>query len=229
MGRPFAVLPARARPRERLLAEGREVLSDSEVLALLLRSGTTGASASDLANDLLADFGSLSRLSEATADELERVTGVGAAKAAAVVAGFELGRRLRQDKTNEVVLSRASEVASRAQALLSGLRRERVIVFVCDRRGRLLREAHLSQGTSTRALFDVRDVLNAVLRHDGASFALAHNHPSGNIQPSPADMEVTTNLATAAKTVGLRFLGHVVVTKDEWIEVRFTQGRRIPG
>ena len=226
MGRPFAVLPARARPRERLLAEGREVLSDSEVLALLLRSGTTGASASDLANDLLADFGNLSRLSEATADELERVTGVGAAKAAAVVAGFELGRRLRQDKTNEVVLSRASEVASRAQALLSGLRRERVIVFVCDRRGRLLREVHLSQGTSTRALVDVRDVLNAVLRHDGNSFALAHNHPSGDTQPSPADMKITGNLAAAAKTVGLRFLGHIVIAGDQWAEVAITPTRR---
>lgn len=177
MGRPFAVLPDRSRPRERLLAEGREVLSDSEVLALLLRSGTTGASASDLANDLLAEFGSLSRLSEATADELGRVPGVGAAKAAAVVAGFELGRRLRQDTTNEVVLFRASEVAARAQSLLSGLRRERVIVFVCDRRSRLLHEVQLSQGTSSRALIDVREVLNAVLRHDGMSFALAHNHP----------------------------------------------------
>ena len=101
MGSPFSVLPVRARPRERLLADGREALSDSEILALLLRSGTTGASASDLANDLLAGFGSLSRLSEATADELERVPGVGRAKAAAVVAGFELGRRLHRDKTND--------------------------------------------------------------------------------------------------------------------------------
>ena len=205
------------------------MLSDSEILALLLRSGTTGVSASDLANNLLADFGNLSRLSEATADELERVPGVGAAKAAAVVAGFELGRRLRQDTTNEVVLSRASEVAARAQALLSGLRRERVIVFVCDRRSRLLHEVQLSQGTSTRALIDIREVLNAVLRHDGISFALAHNHPSGDTQPSPADVKVTRDLAAAAKTVGLRFLGHVVVAGGQWSEIDFTQGRRTPG
>ena len=229
MGRPFSVLPVCIRPRERLLEEGREALSDSEVLALLLRSGTTGASASDLANELLADFGSLSRLSEATADELKRVPGVGAAKAAAVVAGFELGRRLRLDKTNEVVLSRASEVAARAQALLSGLRRERVVVFVCDRRGRLLREMHLSQGTSARALIDVREVLNAVLRHDGNSFALAHNHPSEDTRPSAADVKVTGNLAAAAKTVGLRFLGHIVIAGDQWAEVAITPIRRTPG
>lgn len=229
MGRPFAALPTRARPRERLLAEGREVLSDSEVLALLLRSGTTGESASDLANNLLAVFGSLSRLGEATADELERVPGVGAAKAASVVAGFELGRRLRRDKTNEVVLSRASDVAARAQTLLSGHRRERVIVFACDRRSRLLHEVQLSQGTSARALIDVREVLNAVLRHDGISFALAHNHPSGDTQPSPADVKITGDLAAAAKTVGLRFLGHVVVAGDKWAEVPVTPVRKTPG
>lgn len=229
MGRPFAALPTRARPRERLLMEGREVLSDSEVLALLLRSGTTGASASDVANYLLAEFRSLSRLSEATADELERVPGVGAAKAASVVAGFELGRRLQRDKTNEVVLSRASDVAARAQALLSGLRRERVIVFVCDRRGRLFHEVQLSQGTSARALIDVREVLNAVLRHDGISFALAHNHPSGDTQPSPADVKITGDLAAAAKTVGLRFLGHVVVAGDKWAEVAVIPARQMPG
>jgi len=229
MGRPFAVLPDRSRPRERLLAEGREVLNDSEVLALLLRSGTSGASASDLANCLLTDFGSLSRLSEATVDELERVPGVGAAKAASVVAGFELGRRLQRDKTIEVVLSRASDVAARAQTLLSGLRRERVIVFVCDRRSRLLREVHLSQGTSARALIDVREALNAVLRHDGTSFALAHNHPSGDTLPSPADVKITGDLAAAAKTVGLRFLGHVVVAGDKWAEVAVTPARQTPG
>ena len=226
MGRPFAALPACARPRERMLADGREALSDTEVLALLLRNGTNGASANDLAANLLADFGSLRRLSTAGAEELARVPGVGVAKATAVVAGFELGRRLMRDDTNEVVLTRASEVAARAQALLTGLRRERVVVFVCDRRNRLLQEVRLSQGTSSRALIDIRETLNAVLRHDGVSFALAHNHPSGDPLPSAADTEITRALAVAAKTVGLRFLGHVVVADDEWAEVAITPGQR---
>ena len=226
MGRPFALLPVRSRPRERLLTEGREVLSDAELLALLLRSGTTGASACDLATNLLADFGSLQRLSGAGVEELARVPGIGAAKATAVAAGFELGRRLLRDQPNEVVLSRASEVAARAKSLLAGLRRERVIVFVCDRRNRLLHEVQLSQGTSSRALIDVREVLNAVLRRDGISFALAHNHPSGDTQPSAADDAITCALAAAAKTVGLRFLGHIVVAGDRWAEVAITPTQR---
>ena len=93
MARPFADLPEECRPRERLSSRGREALSDAELLALQLRSGTCGASASDLAADLLAEFGDLRRLSAATAEELTAVPGVGQAKAASIVAGFELGRR----------------------------------------------------------------------------------------------------------------------------------------
>lgn len=133
---------------------------------------------------------------------------------------------IHRDKTNDVVLSRASDVAARAQALLSGLRRERVIVFVCDRRNRLCHEVQLSEGTSSRALIDVREVLNAVLRRDGISFALAHNHPSGDTQPSEADAAITCAVATAAKTVGLRFLGHLVIAGDRWAEIAISPTRR---
>jgi len=203
-----------------LLADGREALSDAELLALQLRSGTAGASANDLAVHLLAKFGGLRRLGESTVEELARVPGVGAAKAASIVAAFELGRRVPLAVETVVTLARASDVADRAQQSLAGLRRERAVVFVCDRRSRLLHEVRLSEGTATRALIDVREVLNAVLRHDGAAFALAHNHPSGDAQPSIADTRITQDIASAAKTVGLRFLGHIVVTADAWAEVK---------
>lgn len=208
------------------MAEGREALSDAELLALQLRSGTRGSSANDLATNLLAEFGGLRRLSAASVEELARVPGVGPAKAAGIVAAFELGRRLPLDDDRVVTLARASEVAERAQRSLAGLRRERALVLVCDRRGRLVRDVRLSEGTASRALIDVREVLNAVLRHDGAAFALAHNHPSGDAQPSDADVRVTEAVATAAKTVGVRFLGHVVVTDDAWTEVKLTPSRR---
>ncbi|WP_420639939.1 RadC family protein [Candidatus Poriferisocius sp.] len=226
MGSPFSALPSRARPRERLLSEGREALSDTELLALQLRSGTTGASASDLATALLAEFGSLRRLGEATVEELARLPGVGNAKACSVVAAFELGRRLPLDDQPEVSLARASDVAQRARHSLAGLRRERAIVFVCDRRARLLHEVQLSQGTAARSLIEVREVLNAVLRHDGAAFGLAHNHPSGDPRPSQADVELTQDVASAAKTVGLRFLGHIVIAGDEWAEVKIRPSQR---
>lgn len=228
MGSPISTLPARSRPRERLLAEGREALSDAELLALQLRSGTGGASANDLAANLLAEFGGLRRLSSATVDELARVPGIGTAKAAGIVAAFELARRLPLDAELPIALARASDVAGLAQRSLAGLRRDRALVFVCDRHSRLLREVRLSEGTANRALVDVREVLNAVLRHDGAAFALAYNHPSGDLQPSEADMRTTHDVAAAAKTVGLRFLGHAVVADDAWAEVELRPNRRRP-
>jgi DNA repair protein RadC len=102
-------------------------------------------------------------------------------------------------------------------------------VFVCDRRARLLHEVELSHGSSDRALVEVREVLNAVLRHDGVAFAVAHNHPSGDPQASQADVDVTEAIGTAARTVGLRFLGHVVVADSKWAEVRVRTTRRRPG
>ena len=228
MGRPLSTLPTRTRPRERLLAEGREALSDTELLALQLRSGTSGTSACDLAAHLLAEFGSLRALSEASVEELARLPGVGVAKAANLVAGFELGRRLPFEDQSEIRMARASDVAQRAQGCLAGLRRERVIVFVCDQRALLRHEVQLSQGTATRSLIEVREVINAVLRRDGAAFALAHNHPSGDPSPSEADTKITQDVAIAARTVGLRFLGHVVVAGNAWEEVPIKPIPRTP-
>jgi len=219
MSRPFSTLPPSTLPRERLVSEGREALSDVELLALQLRSGTRGTSANDLAAGLLAEFGDLRRLSSALPEELARLPGIGIAKAASIVASFELGRRLAHDKSERPLLARASDVAVLAQTSLAGLRRERVIVFVCDRRSRLVSEVRLTEGSANRSLLDVREVMNAVLRHDGESFALAHNHPSRDVQPSQNDVEATQSVAYAAKTIGLRFLGHVIVTDDEWSTV----------
>lgn len=226
MPRPFAELPEACRPRERLTSRGREALNDAELLALQLRSGTRGASAADLAADLLAEFGDLRRLAAATLEELAAIPGMGLAKAASVVAGFELGRRAVSTTPDRVRLTSASDVGKLAQEALHGVRRERVLVMVCDRRGLLIRSVELTSGAIDRALIDVRETLNAVLRHDGSSFALAHNHPSGDAQPSRSDVEVTVRLAAGAKAVGLRFLGHVVVTDDEWAEVPFTPDLR---
>lgn len=219
MGRTFASLPRNGRPRERLSAHGIDALSESELLALQLRSGTQGASANDLASELLAHFGTLHRIASANIEELMAVRGVGSAKAASVVAGFELGRRVTLASDHLPVLGRASHVAALAIPVLGHLRRERVLLFVCDDKGRLIRRIHLTEGSNRRSLIDVRDVLSAVIRLDGGAFALAHNHPSGDLVPSGADVEVTKSISRGAKAVGLRFLGHIVVGRDRWSQI----------
>jgi len=214
----MAAIPPHERPRERLLARGAEALTERELLALILRNGTQGVSALDLAAELLADYGSLSALAAARPEELAARTGVGPAKAAAVVAAFQLGRRADHGEEPAVLRSPA-DVARIAHRELGGARRERVLVLVCDGTNRLRRTITVSEGSVDRSLVPVREILNAVLRHDGRAFALAHNHPSGNPDPSNADRRATEDIKAAATVAGLRFLGHVIVTDHDWQSV----------
>lgn len=208
-------LPAHERPRERLRALGVEALSEQELIALVLRNGRAGESAVGLAATLLARFGGINGLSRARPEELAVVPGVGAAKAASLVAAFRLGGLAgREDET--LTLRCAEDVANVASSHLGGLRRERVLVLVCDSANRLMISITVSDGALDRSLMPLREILNAVLRHDGRAFAVAHNHPSGDPAPSDADRRATADLEAAAKTVGVRFLGHVIVAGDRW-------------
>jgi len=212
----MAAVPPHERPRERLFAGGAEALTERELLALVLRNGTRGVSALDLASELLADYGSLGALAVARPEELAGRKGVGPAKAAALVAAFQLSRRATLLAEEAVVLRSGDDVARAARGLLAGLRRERVLVLVCDAANRLRRTVVVAEGSIDRSLVPVREILNAVLRHDGRAFAVAHNHPSGDTGPSDADRKATTDVAAGAKTAGLRFLGHVIVAGQAW-------------
>ncbi|MGH3117570.1 MAG: JAB domain-containing protein [Gaiellales bacterium] len=167
----MAAVPPHERPRERLLQRGPGAVSERELLTLVLRSGTRGVSALDLAESLLAEFGSLSALAEARPEELAAKNGIGVAKAAALAATFELGRRA-QAVDRSLVLRRPEDVAAAARSELNGLRRERVLVLVCDRANRLRRTVVVSEGSFDRSLVPVREILNAVLRHDGRAVDL---------------------------------------------------------
>lgn len=212
----MAAVPPHERPRERLLARGAEALTERELLALVLRDGTRGLSALDLAAELLAEYGGLSALATARPEELASRKGVGAAKAAALVAAFQLSGRVESAGNEAVVLHSPADVARAARRDLDGARRERVLVLVCDAANRLRRTVVVSEGSIDRSLVPVREILNAVLRHDGRAFALAHNHPSGDPEPSDADRRATDAVKAAARVAGLRFLDHVVLTSDRW-------------
>lgn len=210
-------LPVGDRPRERLLERGSEALADRELLALLLGSGARGLDAVELAAQLIASQGGLRRLAQATPHELVGLLGVGPAKAARVAAAFQLARRaLADEQPARRRIVATADIAACAAPLLRGLRHERVVVVVCDKAGAVLRTLRLTEGGTDRSLIPVRDVLSAVLAADGAAFAVAHNHPSGDLTPSAPDRRVTARLQEAAETVGLRFLDHVVVTDDAW-------------
>lgn len=209
-------LPDSQRPRERLFTLGAEALSDAELLALVLRDGRRGESVMNLATRLLADHGDLTVLAAAHPEELARWPGIGQAKAAALVAAFRLGRRVTTREVAPQALRGPEDVAAAAQPLLVDARRERIVVLVCDAANRVRQKVVVAEAAVDRTPVPVREILNAVLRHDGRAFAVAHNHPSGNPEPSPADRETTAALARAARTVGLRFLDHVIVAGQAW-------------
>lgn len=213
-------IPPSERPRERLGALGVEALSDRELLALVLRSGRPGVSALDLANELLAEFGSLHAIASAKLEELTRWSGVGEAKAAGLIAAFRLGVRAAHTTTVGEQLRGPEDIARVADQELRGLRRERVIVLVCDGANRLKKVVRMSEGSIDGAMVPVREILNAVLVNDGRAFAVAHNHPSGQPDASQRDVEATRDLAKAATATGIRFLGHVIVAAGGWIRVQ---------
>jgi DNA repair protein RadC len=206
----IADLPPTERPRERLSAHGAAALADRELLALLLGTGGAGVGAHQLAEQLLAWFGSLASLAAAHPADLAAVPGVGATKAAATVAAFELGRRAARPLAATVITSSADLVPVVAP-LLRGRARERLVLVVCDNA--------VSEGSAERALVPVREVAVAVVRRDGRAFALAHNHPSGDPTPSAADVAATARLEQAARALGVRLLDHLVVTDTGWCRV----------
>lgn len=211
----IADLPASERPRERLARLGPSGLSDQELLALVIRSGSRGASAMDVGTDLLGTWGSLNRLSAAGVDDLDAVLSLGSAKAAGLVAAFELGRRAAFGPV-PVMIRRPEDLVALVQPLLSGRPQEEVVLVVTNTANRVLRTMPVTRGSTDRCLLIVRDVVSTVLRCGGAAFAVAHNHPSGDPTPSAEDRAVTQRLKDAADTVGLRFLDHIVVAGSEW-------------
>lgn len=185
---------------------------------LLGTGGRRGCGAHDLAERLLARFGSVASLARAHPSDLAGLAGIGAAKASALAAAFELARRAEQP-TRPRRLSTTADVVPVVLPLLSGRSRERLVVVVCDNTNRVLACEAISEGSAEGVLVPVREVIVAVLRRDGKAFALAHNHPDGDPTPTDADVAASQRVELAAAAVGLRFLDHVVVTESAWCGV----------
>lgn len=202
-------------PIDRLTRCGVDALSAEELIALVLQQGQRGQSGLEAARRLAQDFGSISRLGRAAPDELVASSGITRDGAAAVVACFRLARHAENDSGPQRLRS-AADIAAVAMREIGGATRERVVVLVCDTANQLCRVVPVSEGSIDRAFLPVREILNAVLRHDGRTFAVAHNHPSGDPTPSTEDVRATVKLRVAARVVGLRFLDHVVVAETAW-------------
>jgi DNA repair protein RadC len=208
-------------PRERLDALGPGALSDSELLALLLRTGGPGRSVQSLASDLLAQHDGVAGLARTGAAELRQNAGVGPAKSASLLAALELGRRLatRRLRTGDAIRGPA-DVHRHFHARLRDAPHERFLVLLLDGRHRVLREVTASQGTLTASLVHPREVFRPALREAAAAVILVHNHPSGDPTPSREDREVTERLVQVGEILGVPVLDHVIVAERGYVSLR---------
>ncbi|MGH0037598.1 MAG: RadC family protein [Myxococcota bacterium] len=213
--------PSDSRPRERLHAHGAETLADGELLALVLRTGARGVDAPMLARELLERFGGLRGLARAARAELATSRGMGPAKAAAVVAALELGRRLagRRMEPGEPVRG-PEDVHRHYHWRLRDRRVESFLAILLDSRHRILRDIEVSTGTLTASLVHPREVFRPALREAAAALILVHNHPSGDPAPSAEDRAVTRRLAESGELLGIRVLDHVVVAERGYFSFR---------
>lgn len=210
--------PADERPREKLLRQGAQALSDAELLAIFLRVGVVGKSAVDLARDLLVTFGSLNGVFAASRSALTAVNGMGDSKYVQLQAIFEMVRRaLDEDMRRGDVLSSPQAVRDYLRLQLGGLSREVFVVLFLDAQNRVLGNEELFAGTLTQTSVYPREVVKRALHHNAASVILAHNHPSGVAEPSHADEVLTRTLQQALHLIDVRVLDHFVVAGNQMV------------
>ncbi len=209
---PLKDLPPDAQPREKLLARGPGALSDAELLALLLRTGLAGKGVLQLAQELVDSFGGLAGLLHASADDLKRIKGLGPAKRAELVAVLELARRALAEQLRErAALDSPQAVKDYLQLQLASKKHECFAVLFLDNQHKLLALEEMFRGTLAQTSVYPREVVLRALHHHAAAVVLAHNHPSGTVQPSRADETLTQALKAALALIDVRVLDHVIV------------------
>ncbi len=214
-------MDTRQRPRERLLEHGPSALADAELIAILLRTGGARGGAVDEAHALLADVGGLAEAARLDARELLRRSGIGPAKTASLLAALELGRRMANAELRAVPrLDRPDSAGGFLAAQLAGVRHEVFGVVCLDGRHRCLAVRRLTEGTRTHAPVDPADVFRTALLDHAAGLVAFHNHPSGDLDPSPDDVELTRRLAAAGRTLGVSLLDHLIVGGSRWLSLR---------
>lgn len=200
------------RPQERLERFGADALSDTELLAMLLRNGTRGQDVLTLASRLIADGGSLAGLIAWRAEDFRKLKGIGRVKALQLVTVMEVARRVIGTQIPEApLLSKPDAICDYLRPFAAGLQVEKFWVLCLNRRNRLLKRVEVSSGSATAALAHPREVFRAAVRESACAVICAHNHPSGDPAPSAPDMHVTRLLREAARTVDIELLDHVII------------------
>jgi len=201
------------RPREKMLQKGASSLSDAELLAILISSGTKERSAIELARDILAlAHNNLHELGRLSLSDFQKVKGIGEARAISIAAALELGRRRQSTEgIQRTLLQTSKQAAEILIPLLRDLSHEVFFVLYLNQANKLLRQEMISSGGLTGTVADIRIILKNALLYNASQLIVAHNHPSGNLQASAADKELTRKLRDAAQSMDIRLLDHLII------------------
>lgn len=227
MSKSFTIhdLPKSERPRERLKKLGSEALSAQELLALILGRGVRGESVSLTAQKLLSHFGSLEGIMNASLEDLQSIKGLGLAKASQLKACFEIARRVFTkneivDETRQKEITSTKEVYELIKSKISNYTKEHFVVISFDSRNKFLGMDTVSLGTLNANLIHPRETFDAAIRRHAAQIIVAHNHPSGDPEPSEDDLEITKRLVESGKILGIEVTDHIIVCKSGYLSFK---------
>ncbi|MDW7972510.1 MAG: DNA repair protein RadC, partial [Thermodesulfovibrio sp.] len=212
--------PDDEKPRERLIRYGVENLSDAQLLAIILRTGSNKKSVIDTAVELIQSFGGLRGLSEASVGELRKFKGLGIAKIAQIKASFELGRRALSEKGAQKFFNSADTVYKYYYPKLKGLKKEIFITVLLDTKLKLIKEVKVSEGILNQSLIHPREVFKEAVRESAYAIILLHNHPSGDPTPSEQDMDITRKLKEASEILDIPILDHVIIGDGSYFSMK---------
>lgn len=206
------------RPREKLRLQGKQNLSNAELLALLIGSGNRSESAVDLCRRILAGSeNSLSEVGKLTVSQLKKFRGIGDAKAIAIIASLELGRRRRlEDALERTKITSSTGVYELLQPVIGDLPHEEFWIVYLNNSNKVIESKQLSKGGMTGTLVDIRLALRKAIELGAISIILGHNHPSGNLNPSMSDKKLTEKLRLAAQSLDIKVLDHLIVTEKSY-------------
>jgi len=210
-------LPRQERPRERLQKFGPEALSAQELLALVIGRGIPKKSVMSIAQELLVRFGNVRAISHATIEELSQIKGIGLAKAAQIKACFELGKR--EELEPELKFFNIKDPESVVKAIRASIKdkaKEHFKLILLNPRNKIIGISTISIGTLNASLVHPREVFKDAIVHSAASVVLAHNHPSGDPDPSEDDLKITKKLVDSGKILGIEVLDHIIIAKNDF-------------
>lgn len=213
--------PEGERPREKLMKLGAENLSDSELIAILLRTGSTTHTAVDLAKTLLTRHGGLQELSQLDYQAFFHLKGMGPAKAITLAAAFELGRRISsRDLPAKLKIDSPEKVFKRFAPLLSHLKKEVFMLLILNSANLLIKDVRISEGTLNSSLVHPREVFKPAILESAASVILLHNHPSGEVLPSLEDKNITARLVEVGKLLDIPVLDHLIIGNNKYFSFK---------